>query len=331
MPDKAVFVDRDNTLIEDPGYISDPAAVKLLPGVELALKSLHGAGYKVIICSNQSGVARGMFSEQTLGEIHRELERQLDAKGARIDAIYYCPYHPQGSVDEYVKESHLRKPAPGMLLDASRAHDIDLQQSWMVGDSTRDIQAGQRAGCRTVLLRRPEAAAEEPSEAEEGGARADFVVRNLVDAARVIIREQGKPLREEPAEPLAESDQAADAASTSAAPPRSAPKRGVPAAPIPTVPRSTDRLEDLSERELLQELLRAERRREEEAERRAAEYERFSVAKLVAGGAQGLSIALLIWVLIRYAMGDATGAMVWGLVALVVQFMALAFYLMRTR
>ena len=185
MANKAVFLDRDNTLISDPGYISDPSLVTLLPGVELAVKSLMQAGYKIIVVTNQSGVARGMITEETLGKIHAEMSRQLSDKGARLDAIYYCPYHPEGTVEQYACDSELMKPRPGMLLKAADELDIDLAASWMVGDSPRDIGAGMRAGCRTVRL----LARHGHVETEDEDIPADFVVRNLVDAAKIIMRE----------------------------------------------------------------------------------------------------------------------------------------------
>ncbi len=189
MSAKAVFLDRDGTLMVDTGYPSKPEDVRLLPGVDLALKSLRQGGYRIVVITNQSGVARGMFTEHGLAEVHRELRRQLEARGAYIDAIYYCPYHPDGTVAEYSRESDCRKPAPGMLLMAAEEMDLDLVESWMVGDSPRDVEAGQRAGCRTIRLR-TRAEADEPERVQ-----ADFTVRNVVDAARVIMREAGQPVR----------------------------------------------------------------------------------------------------------------------------------------
>ena len=166
MAGKAVFLDRDNTVIEDPGYISDPQVVKLLPGVELAIKSLAQAGYKVVVVTNQSGVARGLLTEEMLERIHTELRRQLGQHGAHLDGVYYCPFHPEGTVEQYAKDSDLRKPKPGMLLKAAQELDIDVSASWMVGDSARDIEAGQRAGCRTVRVR-----AHQPSRRTRPGGR----------------------------------------------------------------------------------------------------------------------------------------------------------------
>ncbi len=194
MADRAVFMDRDNTIIEDPGYLSDPDAVKLLPGVELAMKSLAQAGYKLVVVTNQSGVARGLLTEEALDNIHTEMRRKLAEKNVHVDAIYYCPYHPEGTVEEYAKDSELRKPQPGMLLKAAGKLGLNLAASWMVGDSGRDVEAGQRAGCRTVRIRtRP---SRTTGETGDENAQADFNVRNLVDAARLILREASRGLDE---------------------------------------------------------------------------------------------------------------------------------------
>lgn len=186
MSDKAVFLDRDNTLIDDPGYIGDPSLVRLLPGVEQAVKSLQAAGYKIVVVTNQSGIARGLITVDALEKIHDELRRQLAAKEAFLDAIYYCPFHPEGTVEEFAKESELRKPRPGMLLKAASELDLDLARSWMVGDSPRDIEAGQRAGCRTIRVR-TRAAVPSAIDQEDEDVQADYTVRNLAEAARAIL------------------------------------------------------------------------------------------------------------------------------------------------
>ncbi|HDZ22760.1 hypothetical protein LCGC14_0451400 [marine sediment metagenome] len=186
MSEKAIFLDRDNTLIEDPGYISDPDAVRLLPGVELAMKSLSQAGYLLVVVTNQSGVARGLLTEESLKKIHERMVELLSRKGALVDEIYYCPYHAEGSVPEYAIESDLRKPEPGMLLQAAEDMGIDLSVSWMVGDTPSDIEAGERAGCRTIRIRTPHDDDRTDNHLEEF--QADYTVRNLVEAARVILR-----------------------------------------------------------------------------------------------------------------------------------------------
>ena len=150
----AVFLDRDNTIIEDPGYIDDPDKVRLLPGAAEAIRGLREQGHMVIVASNQSGVARGLFSEATLSLVHQRLESLLAEENATIDAAYYCPFLPgsEAVVEAYRKDSDLRKPNPGMLVRAAKEHDLDLRRSWMIGDSSRDMEAGHRAGCRTILV-----------------------------------------------------------------------------------------------------------------------------------------------------------------------------------
>ncbi|MHC4096445.1 MAG: HAD-IIIA family hydrolase [Planctomycetota bacterium] len=154
MSNKAIFLDRDGTLIEDPGYLNHPEQVTLLEGVAEALIELRNMGYMLIVTTNQSAVARGIVSEKILGEIHNRLRQLLTERGAYLDQIYYCPYHPDGVIPKYCKESDWRKPNPGMLLAASDEMDIDLSQSWKIGDSSRDIEAGLRAGCKTILVTR---------------------------------------------------------------------------------------------------------------------------------------------------------------------------------
>jgi D-glycero-D-manno-heptose 1,7-bisphosphate phosphatase len=155
MSNKAIFLDRDDTLIEDPGFINHPDQVKLLDGVDKSLIELRAMGYKLVVVSNQSGVARGIVSEEALGEIHDRLKQLLAEKGAPLDRIYYCPYHPDGIIEKYRKESDRRKPNPGMLLAAADEMDIDLSQSWMIGNSSRDVEAGLKAGCKTILINHP--------------------------------------------------------------------------------------------------------------------------------------------------------------------------------
>jgi len=155
MSNKAIFLDRDGTIIEDPGYINHPDQVKLLEGVPEALQELIAIGYKLVVVSNQSAVARGIVTEKVLGEIHDRLNQLLGEKGIRLDGIYYCPYHPDGAIPKYRKESNLRKPNPGMLLTAAEQMHIELNQSWMIGNRDRDIEAGTRAGCKTILINHP--------------------------------------------------------------------------------------------------------------------------------------------------------------------------------
>ena len=132
----AIFWDRDDTLIADPGYLDDPGKVELLPGAAEAVKRLADAGFENIVVTNQSGIARGLFNEADLDKIHDRLRNMFAAAGATLDAIYYCPYLPgeEAVVEQYRRESDLRKPKPGMLLRASLERKIDIVASWSIGN-----------------------------------------------------------------------------------------------------------------------------------------------------------------------------------------------------
>ncbi len=148
----AVFLDKDGSLIEDVPYNVDPALIRLTAGAGEALRKLQDAGYRLIVVSNQSGVARGLFGEDALRPVEAHLNAMLAEYGVALDGFYYCPHHPGGTVPQYAVECACRKPAPGMLLQAATDHSIALEQSWMVGDILNDVEAGRRAGCRTILL-----------------------------------------------------------------------------------------------------------------------------------------------------------------------------------
>ncbi|MGD8787754.1 MAG: HAD family hydrolase [Phycisphaerales bacterium] len=182
MSDKAIFLDRDDTLIEDPGYINNPEQVKLLDGVAEALIELKALGYKLVVVTNQSAVARGIVTEKVLGEIHNRLTQQLAEQNAFLDGIYYCPFHPDGTVGKYRKKSNLRKPNPGMLLKAAKEMAIDLEQSWCVGNSIRDIEAGLRAGCKTILIDLPS----RQQQLKPGQPRPDHKAVNMKEVANII-------------------------------------------------------------------------------------------------------------------------------------------------
>ncbi len=196
MANRAVFMDRDNTIIANDGYLGDPAGVKLLPGAATAIASLRRLGYRIVVVSNQSGVARGLFDEAAVKAVNDEMCRQLKRQAdALVDAIYYSPHHPDAPVAEYRQDHPWRKPKPGMLLHAAGELNLDLAQSWMIGDQPRDVDAGAAAGCRTILLgNEPTAVA-----GGDGEAKPDFVVASLADAARIIVREGANPPPEPPA------------------------------------------------------------------------------------------------------------------------------------
>lgn len=179
--DPVVFLDRDNTLIANDGDLGDPAAVKLLPGVAEGLLRLKSSGFRIVVVTNQGGVARGRYGENDVERVHRRVAELVDASsgGERvIDRFYYCPYHPDGTVPEYRREHPWRKPQPGMLLQATEDLRLDLDRGWMVGDQPRDVLAGRAAGCRTVLV---------AAKAESGEGGGDFHVASFAAAVDVIL------------------------------------------------------------------------------------------------------------------------------------------------
>ncbi|MBN2346037.1 MAG: HAD family hydrolase [Candidatus Aminicenantes bacterium] len=179
---RAVFLDRDGTLIQDRGYICEFSQVAFFPFAAAAVRLLNRAGYLVVVASNQSAVARGICSAEQVERLHRRLQAHFSERGAAIAAFYYCPFLAGGRVAAYRRQSPLRKPEPGMLLQAARELDLDLAHSFMVGDKADDVEAGRRAGCGTVLVRTGEG----ESASDGPTPPADFVVADLAAAARLI-------------------------------------------------------------------------------------------------------------------------------------------------
>ena len=184
----AVFLDRDGTVVREVEYLRSPQELRLLPRAGEAIRRLNEAGFAVVVVTNQSGIARGLLTEHDLEEIHTVLRRRLARRGARLEAIYWCPHHPEAARPEYRRRCRCRKPAPGMLLRAGRELDLDLAQCYAIGDSERDVEAGQRAGCRTVLVRTGYGA---KTEARLGaGLAADHVADDLPGAVEWILGER---------------------------------------------------------------------------------------------------------------------------------------------
>ncbi|MCL5291373.1 MAG: D-glycero-beta-D-manno-heptose 1,7-bisphosphate 7-phosphatase [Actinobacteria bacterium] len=147
----AVFIDRDGTINKEVGYLSNTDDMVLLPRSVEAIKRLNEAGLDVFVITNQAGVARGYFDENAVREIHKRLRERLADGGAKVKAIYYCPHHPDFPNGDCEKCA-CRKPNPGMLLMAARDHDVDLSLSYMIGDTVKDVETGQKAGCRSILV-----------------------------------------------------------------------------------------------------------------------------------------------------------------------------------
>jgi histidinol-phosphate phosphatase family protein len=173
---KGAFLDRDgviNRKADGDDYITRWEDFHFLPGVADGIKLLNRAGWSVIVISNQRCVAKGLLSVENLEAIHRRMSQELGAAGAKIDGIYYCPHEKDAGCN-------CRKPEPGMLLEAAKEHQIDLQSSWMIGDSETDIEAGRRAGCRTAqLIANPES--------QDGDA--DLYASSLSEASRRILKD----------------------------------------------------------------------------------------------------------------------------------------------
>jgi D-glycero-D-manno-heptose 1,7-bisphosphate phosphatase len=150
--EKAIFIDKDGTLIEDVPYNCDPDKIRLCSGVREGLRILKECGYKLIVISNQSGVALGYFVESDLDHVVRKIQSELLSAGVTIDDFYFCYHHPQGVVERYAIGCDCRKPKPGLIFNAARKHFINLNSSWMVGDILNDVEAGNRAGCKTILI-----------------------------------------------------------------------------------------------------------------------------------------------------------------------------------
>ena len=149
MVEPAIFLDRDNTLIANGGDLGDAESVRLLDGAAEALSQLREAGYRLVVVTNQGGVARGKFTEADVDAVHQRIAQLLDDElhqSGMIERFYYCPYHPEGTVTEYRRDHPWRKPNPGMILQASRDMELDLEHSWVIGDQDRDIAAGRAAG-----------------------------------------------------------------------------------------------------------------------------------------------------------------------------------------
>lgn len=184
MVNKAVFIDRDGTINVDGPYLSDPNKLKLYPGVVSGIKRLNKNGYKVIIITNQSGLARGFFSRETLEEIHNELKKRLNKGGACIDAIYYCPHHPDDNCE-------CRKPKTVLFEKAIADFGIDTDASYVIGDRTVDVVAGHRICCKTILV--PERGKEKQVEQEKSNSpvRPDYECKRFISAVNWILKGGG--------------------------------------------------------------------------------------------------------------------------------------------
>lgn len=331
MSNKAIFLDRDDTLIEDPGYINNPDQVKLLDGVPEALNELKALGYKLVVVTNQSAVARGIVTEKVLADIHERLRELLAEKNAFLDDIYYCPYHPDGVVTKYRKESNYRKPNPGMLLEAADDMNINLNESWCIGNKSSDVEAGQRAGCKTVLVDGPSHQKESGSTIPSAKITGDYKAVNMKEAVNIIKKhlrtpagdvtesQETEPIRNEPAE---QNERVSDVVE----PAPEAEKQE----PRPEFQEKTQELESpaASTDELLGDILIQLKNMQ-----RTEMFHEFSVMRLLAGVVQVLVLFCLlitVWFLMSPTRQNDLIFMALGF-ATVLQIMALTFYTMHGR
>lgn len=178
---RAIFLDRDGTLVHPRHYPSRPEDLRLYDGIGPELYALRRMGFKLVVITNQSGVARGFFTPADLDRMHTHLRERLAAWGVRLDGVYYCPHHPKGVVPGLAVRCDCRKPQPGMLLRAAQELRLSLEDSWLVGDILDDVEAGNRARCQSILVdlgteSRPEQPMRHPA----------YVARDTVHALRII-------------------------------------------------------------------------------------------------------------------------------------------------
>jgi len=182
---RAVFLDRDGTLIHDVGYLADPSQVVFYPWSVDAVRALNRAGLRVVVTTNQSGIARGYFSEDDVRVVHEHLTATLAAGGARIDAYYHCPHHPDGTIEGYGRRCDCRKPGTGMVEQASRDLGLEPRRSFVVGDRWLDVGLARNVGARGVLVKTGLGAAQAAAPPE--GLVADYVADNLIAAVSWIL------------------------------------------------------------------------------------------------------------------------------------------------
>lgn len=181
---QAVFLDRDGVITQDPPHYAHRLdQLKLIPRSAEAIRLLNENGFKVIVVSNQSGIARGYYQEKDIKIFNHAMEEELKKKGAYIDAIYYCPHHPDAEIVAYRIDCDCRKPKPGMLKHAEIDFDLDLKESFMIGDKRSDILAGHAAGCKTILV----LTGHGKEESSKNELEVDFISVDLYEGVKDIV------------------------------------------------------------------------------------------------------------------------------------------------
>jgi D-glycero-D-manno-heptose 1,7-bisphosphate phosphatase len=194
---RAVFIDRDGTISEEVGYINDPSRFRLFPFAASALKRLKQHGWLAILTTNQAGVARGYFSEEMLQTVHQLMTTELERNGAQLDAIYYCAHHPSVGTPPYRVDCDCRKPKPGLVSRAARDFDINLAESWMVGDRYSDIELARNAGVKSAFVLTGYGRGEWEHQRDTWSQQPDFVAADLLEAVESIISGEANVTRKQ--------------------------------------------------------------------------------------------------------------------------------------
>lgn len=336
----AVFFDRDNTLIIGNDYLGNPNEVKLVAGAAAAVAKCRAMGYATVVVSNQSGVARGFFTEDDVRACNARMDQLLleQNPSAVIDRHEYCPFHPEAKVEAYRQDSFLRKPKPGMILAAADALALDLARSWVIGDAPRDIAAGKAAGCRTILIIDP-TLAPSPAALEASSVQPDFTVTTLIEAVELIAKLTHKsdrpPLMGEktpttqPSLPTSGSSSSTESPASRLDPstsqkssPALTPKSSVSQPPVRDAPMTSPAILDLSKLEWLIQQVLVELKKSHETHQ-----DDFSVSKLLAGITQVLALAALFLAYFLYR-NDANTLHSWLLVGIFLQIFTIALLIM---
>lgn len=185
---KAVFLDRDGTIVRHVDLMHKIENLRLLPGVAETIGKLNYAGFFAIVITNQPVISRGLISEAGVKKIHEEMIRRLAKAGARIDDVFFCPHHPDAKSKKYGIKCRCRKPEPGMILTAIKKFNIDPKKSFMVGDAIIDVLAGQRAGIKTILVKT--GPGHKRLDAQYPNIRPSYIAKNLADASKYIIKKK---------------------------------------------------------------------------------------------------------------------------------------------
>jgi len=187
-----IFLDRDGTISEEVGYVCNIGNFSIYEFSSKAIKNLNKLGVKVIVTTNQGGIAKGLYTEETVNSIHKKMKDLLEKDGAHIDAIYYCPHHSEGIIERYKINCICRKPKIGMLLEASKRFNVKLDNSFVIGDKISDVETGYNSGAKSILVMTGFGKDSLRKINENNCKKPNFVAENLLEASEIIYKEINK-------------------------------------------------------------------------------------------------------------------------------------------